>query len=188
MSGLEIVVIVGGAIFITKKVRERKEKKRLEKNAASGIGAAHGRAEIAQAPTRNGQNGQNGRLRQQVPRQQEEALPMYRAPAGPLPSTNTTDMTWSNAIHLPTYDELSGSIPAKDFTTGDEKQRGDGGLLGADSNQVSSPSTPLASPLPSAPQRPPYLSPPAPNNLSSDTSEKKRKFWRRLSSSKVPAT
>lgn len=185
MSGLEVVIIVGGAIYITKKVRERKEKKRLEKNAASEVNAAHGRAETTQTPTRNSQN---GRLRQQVPTREEEALPTYKAPVGPLPSSNRTDMTWSDTIHLPTYDELSRSSPAKGIAVGDEKQRGDNAFSRMKSNQRSSPTTPLASSLSPASEQPSHLSPAAHNASPSGTSDKKRKFWRRLSSSKAIAT
>lgn len=184
MSGLEVVIIVGAGIYITKKVRERKEKKRLEKNAVSEVGAAHGRAEITQPPN---QNSQNGRLRQQVPTQEEEALPTYRAPAGPPPPSNTTDMAWSNSIHLPTYDESSGSQPGKDLAVGDEKQRHDNGLRRVDGGQASV-STPLGSSLPSASAQSTHLAPPSSDRLPNESSEKKRKFWRRLSSSKAPAT
>lgn len=192
MSGLEVVIVVGGAIYITKKVRERRERKKLESTAASELEARHGRAaEITPTPTPvSDRNSRSSGPRQQVPVEDAEPLPLYKAPTGPPPS-NTTDMRWSASIHLPTYDELSGNQSGKEFAVDGEKRQNSNGLLRVDSSQaISSFSTPLASPLSPSSARTSYLTPPAPipapDELPSDTSDKKKKFWRRLSSSKAP--
>lgn len=192
MSGLEVVIVVGGAIYITKKVKERRERKALERSAASELAAGRDRsASIVQTPNSTpNRNTQNRSLRQQVPVEDAEPLPLYKAPTGPLPNS-TTDMRWSNSIHLPTYDELSESQPGKEFAVDNEMKHDGNGMLRADSSQAtSSSSTPLASPLSRSSAQTSYLTVPksTPNDLPSDMSDKKRKFWRRSSSSKTSAT
>lgn len=192
MSGLEVVVVIGGAIYITKKVKERRERKALEKRAASELAVGQGRsASVTQTPNSTpNRSTQNRSLRQQVPVEDAEPLPLYKAPTIPVPST-TTDMRWSESIHLPTYDELSEGQSGKEFDVDGEKRQDGNGMLRVNSSQAtSSSSTPLASPLSPVPTQTTYLTPPKPasNDLPSDKSDKKRKFWRRSSSSKTVAT
>lgn len=177
MSGLEVVIVVGGALYVAKKIKEKKERKRLEQNAASQPGSTslvgHGRAaEASRTPSRNSP-------RQQVPVEEEEALPLYKAPTLPLPPDGTTDMRWSNEIHLPTYDELPESKRGKE-TAMDRENHDENELSRVNSSLTSSSlSTPLGS---AASAQISHLTPPMPDASPNGKSGKKHRFWRRSSS------
>lgn len=172
MSGIEIVVLVGAGIYITKKVKENKAKKRLAREAA--LAAEHGTAQEIEPGT---EITQHPRYSNRSPPQEEEALPLYRAPTGKPPGDDedATDEQWSNEIKLPTYDELSGS-PSN---TRDEADAASMNTLSRSnsSHASSSTSSPITSPLPSTSS--------SPNHLSPETAAKKhRRFFHRSNRSK----
>lgn len=114
MSGIEIVVLVGGAIYISKKVKENRAKKRLAKEAA--LRAEHGEAQITDLGTgtgigtRTGPAQQQPRYRQQVPIEDEEGLPMYTAPTEKPPTSAADTHTQGTYGMLPpAYNELPES-------------------------------------------------------------------------------
>lgn len=70
MSGIEIVILVGAGIYITRKVKDSRERKRLEKQAAHN--AAHGIPQIVE-PTNENQTKRSS--------EDDEALPLYMPPS-----------------------------------------------------------------------------------------------------------
>lgn len=161
MSGLEVLVIVGGAIYITKKVKENKAKKRLAKEAA--LAAEHGEATVIEP---GAELSVHPRYRNAVQAQagEEEPLPLYRAPTE-KPPVDDADF---GGIHLPSYDEFSES--QKDKASDGEM---DGLSRTNSSHASSSASTPMPSPLPRA-SSPSHLSPEQPV-------KKHHRFFRRHS-------
>lgn len=177
MSGLEIIILVGGAVYIANKVHEKREKKRL------AAVAGHGPVQLVEPTTRTIRN-QRVRQQQQVPVEEQEPLPLYRAPTGP-PPIDITDSE-GKSIHLPTYDEASERLRDKELEAGEDEHQGENTLSRMSSSQASSSvETPLATPLtPTSPQTG-LLVPTVSTGLPSDTPEKKRRFWRRSTSAKT---
>lgn len=110
MSGLEIVLIVGAGILIAKKLDDRKKRKLGQQPVSTRefIGNRRGNSSASpQATTVSRTESQAGsrirRANQQVPVEEEEALPLYSPP-----SKESSDGSYGHGdekLYLPTYDE-----------------------------------------------------------------------------------
>lgn len=202
MSGIEIVVLVGGAIYVSKKVKERKERKQIERDIAAGIR----QPEQVSSSTTSGSSrqhaaGGSSQIRQQVPEPytddcDDEGLPPYSRRMK-IPSRHASHPEWTRTVRLPSYEEVAG--------TGSEEQGKDHDLaetrpylrhMNRDTVSSSSSSvlTPLASPSNSLSSSTTSLRPidptPAmsgPSTQHEDVADKRRRFWRRPTSSRVAA-
>lgn len=168
MSGLEIIVLVGAGIYISKKVKENKAKKRLAREAA--ITSEHGEAHVIEDGEEVAQHRRY--LNRSQPDREEEALPLYMAPEGPPPPPDTADGKWSDEIHLPTYDETSEGSG--------ERHEGESDALSRRSSSYASSSTSPPSESPSTSERSS-----SPTHLSPETAVKKHhRFFKRSNRSK----
>lgn len=86
MSGLEIVLIVGAGIIITKKVKQHRQEKKLKELAAAGL------LPEQHAPAQLVQQKQRGPT-------EDETLPLYSPPTKEYVSG-----------HLPSYDEVRRTL------------------------------------------------------------------------------
>lgn len=123
MSGLELVIIVGAGIFIKHKLDERKKRKQqLQQIATQQNTDGTSAIQNQPRPLRNSRTDEQvgSRIRrpnQQVPPEEEEALPLYSPPAKNLPQADQD--------HPPAYDgsrpndipELSAEKPTSSSRT-----------------------------------------------------------------------
>jgi len=80
MSGIEIVILVAGGIYISKKVRERRERRKADAAVLESFASRHGFAQVVgqgagESQPRSQSQSQN--QRQQVGGEEDDLLPAY---------------------------------------------------------------------------------------------------------------
>ncbi|KAK5946825.1 hypothetical protein PMZ80_000969 [Knufia obscura] len=97
MSGLELFIIIAAGVYITKKVRARKEQKQL---AAGGITSHPLGTQIHGAPQLV--DGTNQQRQKQHGSAEEDQLPAYTPPSNQSRTAQSDEKGW---LDLPSYDE-----------------------------------------------------------------------------------
>lgn len=101
MSGLEVLLVVGAGIYVTKVVKDHRREKKDKKLIAAGLHPSQHAAPRVVEGSPRGPRGQGHQ--QQVPPVEEEALPLYSPPEKDTLPTGSPE----SDIHLPTYDETA---------------------------------------------------------------------------------